>query len=162
METNVSGLTRSGVAYYPKKYRWHNATTADLATLDDDINFTQSELTRVGNLSKTCNANVSFWTTYSCHKELGRSQEGLKDDVLALTTQLASLRKQRNDLALNLANTLTLQQQQSTVLQQQAVTSQVESAATLAETKNIGLYLLIGGGVIGVIVAGIFYYKKHK
>lgn len=145
------------------KYRWNNATSADLAALDDQIIAAQAELVRVNALLTRCLAGGVF---YSCHKKLGRSESGLKTDVAAITANIASLKTQRANLAESISTQLALSSKQLEVAQQNttvnksiAETDSLQSAAT---TSKVVTYVLIGAVVVGVIIGGIVLFKKFK
>lgn len=137
-----------------EKYR--NATSSDVALIDEQILQHEAALKEATGLLTECMANTLRNPFYSCHKRLGRSKSNIEAAVVREKTALSELRKKRELIVASIEQTTGLAIQESTASKEEA-----EADALVAESR--GKQFMVYGGILAVlIIAGLVFYKKIK
>lgn len=154
---------------------WHNATTADIATIDAQITSKTAELQNASNLLTQALNGIALCnnSAWGCVSKSGRhisTWREQRDTNSALVTrykaELAALQEQRASYVAEVNASLMLNQQMATVSAATAAADKAIAEASkvqaTATASKIGVYLLIGGGLIALVIGGIYIYKKVK
>ena len=147
--------------------RWYNSA-GDLASISASIATKTTELNNATALLNEALNGIALCDNRAigCVNKSGRhisTWRDQRDKNAPLVTKYKSELAELLALQKDLTSTQT-QSAQSTQVIADAETAvmKAETAATIAKSTKLGLYLGIGAGVIALIIGGIYLFKKFK
>jgi hypothetical protein len=160
---------------YDTENKWHNATTADIAALDSQISAKNTELIEALGYYDTAvkyiqsvNNVAPFLNSAKLHalNSARRTRDQYAPIVAKLKSDLQDLQARRASFVAEVNASALLGQQiaitSTATAEANKTIAETEKVQATATASKVGVYALIGVGILVVVVGGIFAFKYFK